>query len=861
VTPVPAPLATLAGFFILFVPGLTFLALLGRRQRELLRVDEALFLAVAVSVSFSSWLALVLAEAGRFSLVTAATLIAGAACAALLLGRRRVSNPLPPLRGASDVVPAAVVLALALGLQARPTEYLLGGRDPGTYIAAMALTARTGGIAFTDPGVLSIPPEDVELFYREAASNPDYSWGRFMGFPLENPRSGRVFPEFFHLFPAFGAYLFASMGVKGALATPPIFGVLGTLGAYFAFRRLFGHAPGLLAALLLAVNVVQVWFGRYPVSEPFSQLLFFLALFALAVFEDHEAPAFGALFGVALGLSLLVRVDSVLIVAPLALYVLVARAHGVLPWRKAALVLVPFGLLALHAAFHAAFFARKYLLSVVNRPYWQQPLWVWLLAAGLVLVALWAANRHAERLVRLIESRGDLLRAMLAAVIVVLACYAYFLRPQLSAWAGADGNDAARAWADPSLLRAFGFQLLAAHDAQSLLRLGWFVSPLGLLLAMLGLLLVLRDFRPRLLFGLAALLSFSFFYFYKIRVYNDFYFALRRFMPVVVPWLFALAAFFLVRLAARGGARRWLSGMLLTALFALQVDGMRPIARYTDWKSAVRFVDDVARRFQKDDVVVFEQVQSIHLLSLPLWAIYGVNILELARFNPDPERVRHLVSSWRTRYRNIYFVHTYRTDLCGVFLQRVENHAFGSYEWERAYGHVPRRPVFQALHFTVSRVVPPEELQVPPLRELDIGGSDDFQVSGFHDKEGFGAETYRWTGDCGSVYLPGARGGDTVIVRASSGQRPAAAGSAEVRVSLSGAPVGRFTPAAQFGEARLTLPDPLPSGPPVLRLDVRGWRPANQLAGSTDSRDLGIVVDSVRLEAPVRPSPAPQPAR
>lgn len=848
-TPVAAPLATLCGLFVLLVPGLVFLALLGRRQRDALRLDEALFLTVAVSVCFSAWVALVLAEAGRFSLGRATSLLAGASLLALVLGRRRLAPPLPPLRRAADILPALLLLALALGLQARPTEYLVGGRDPGTYIAAMGLTARTGGIVYTDPGVLSIPPEDVELFYRNPG-NPDYSWGRFLGFPLENPRSGRVFPEFFHLFPAFGAYLFATMGVKGALATPPVFGVLGTLAAFFAFRRLFGEAVGLLAALLLSLNVVQVWFARYPVSEPFSQFLFFLALLALALHEDHDAPAFGALFGTALGLSLLVRIDSILVLLPLALYLLVGRAHRTLDARRALLLLAPFGLLGIHAAFHATFFARKYLVSVVNRPYWQQPAWVWTGLLALGLLALWAAGHYGERLVRLLEERGATLRAGLMAGLALLAAYAYFLRPLLSAWAGADGNDAAHRWSDPALLEALGFRHLAAHDAQSLVRLGWFVSPLGLVLALLGLLLAIRDFRPRLLFGLAAFLCFSLFYFYKIRVYNDYYFAMRRFFPVIVPWLFALAAYFLVRLAARGGARRAVSALLALALVALQVEGMRPIVRHVDWKNAVGFVSDVARRFRPDDVVIFEQVQSIHLLSLPLWAVHGVNILELARFNPDPERLRHLIAAWRGRYRSIYFVHTYRTDLCGVFLQRVEDHSFGSFEWERAYGRPPERPEFRSLRFTVSRVVPPEELQVPPLREVDIGGSDDFQVSGFFDKEGFGAETYRWTGACASLYLPGARAGDTLVLRASAAQRPLSAKPPDVRVSLSGVALGGFTPGPDFGEARLRLPDPLPPGPPVVRLDVPAWRPINVLPGSSDGRDLGIVVDAVRLEAP-----------
>lgn len=139
----------------------------------------------------------------------------------------------------------------------------------------------------------------------------------------------------------------------------------------------------------------------------------------------------------------------------------------------------------------------------------------------------------------------------------------------------------------------------------------------------------------------------------------------------------------------------------------------RPVARHVDWRGAVRFVDDVARRFGPDDVVIFEQIQSVHLLSLPLWALHGVNIVELARFNPDPARLQHLFRAWRGRYRNIYFVHTYRTDLCGLFLQRVQDYAFNALEWERTYGRPPVRAEGRLLRFTVSRVVLPEELQVP----------------------------------------------------------------------------------------------------------------------------------------------------
>jgi hypothetical protein len=576
-----------------------------------------------------------------------------------------------------------------------------------------------------------------------------------------------VFPQFFHLFPVFGAYLFQALGVKGALATPPVFGVLGTLAVFFVLRRLFGPAPALLAGILLGVNVVQVWFARYPVSETMSQFLLFTGLLFILLWEEIRSSAFGALGGVAFGLSLLVRIDSALVVVPLLLYVLVRRLRGDLTWRAAMPLAAAFAALAAHAAVHASFWARKYVVDIVTRRYWTQPAAVWLAGAALVVAAAFAAHRFGPAGGRLLDAHGPRLRRALMAAIVVLAVYAYALRPLLSAWAGADGNDPARRLADPRLLLALGFGRLAAHDAQSLVRLGWFVSPLGLALGVLGLLAVLRDWRPRYLLPVLLALTVSGFYLYKVRVWNDYPFALRRFVPVTLPLLLGFAAFLLVRWSARGGRARVGAAAAAVALVFLYARETARIARYVDWRGAVRFVDDVARRFGPEDVVVFEQPRSIHLLSLPLWAVHGVNALELARFNPDPDRLRDLVSAWRGRWRNVYFVHTYRTDLCGLFLERVETKEFVTFEWY-AYDRKPGAPEPRSLHFTISRVVPPEELRVPSLDEVDIGGSDDVQVSGFFDKEGGGDRTFRWTGPCASVYLPGARPGAGVQGRASS---------------------------------------------------------------------------------------------
>ena len=412
---VPAGPALLCGLVLFLLPGLVFLAGLRREDRASLLFDEALFLIVGVSVALSSWVALVLAEIGVFSLPRGA-LVTGTVSTLAALGaaaRGRLTLPGSHWTGLRAIAPALVVLALALALQTRPSEYVVGGRDPGTYIAGMALVARTGSVAYVDPVVLSIPRADIGLFYRA-----DGPWGRFMGMPLESPESGRVVPEFFHLFPAFGAYLFAALGIRGALAAPCVFGVLGTLAALLAWRRVFGTAVGWMAAVLLSLNVIQVWFGRYPVAEPMAEFLVFLALWAFALWEERGAPMFGLLAGTALGLTLLVRIDNVLILVPLGVYLLVRRLQGALPWSRARAIVLPVLLLAGHALVHAAFWARKYLLSVVNRPYWQQPWWVWLALTAAVVAVLLVAHRFEPRVARWMDAHDDALPGLALATLL-----------------------------------------------------------------------------------------------------------------------------------------------------------------------------------------------------------------------------------------------------------------------------------------------------------------------------------------------------------------------------------------------------------------------------------------------------------
>jgi hypothetical protein len=60
-------------------------------------------------------------------------------------------------------------------------------------------------------------------------------------------------------------------------------------------------------------------------------------------------------------------------------------------------------------------------------------------------------------------------------------------------------------------------------------------------------------------------------------------------------------------------------------------------------------------------------------------------------------------------------------------------------------------------------------------------------------------------------------------------------------------PLGTFEAGAAWTEHALRLPDPLPPGPPVLRIDVPAWRPTHTDPAATDERDLGVMVDRLTI--------------
>ncbi|MGH9337441.1 MAG: hypothetical protein ACRD21_27135, partial [Vicinamibacteria bacterium] len=400
-----------------------------------------------------------------------------------------------------------------------------------------------------------------------------------------------------------------------------------------------------------------------------------------------------------------------LFVVPIALYFGWKRVRRDLGGPEV-FFLVAFGFLAVHAAVHDRLFAWPYVSDILGRRYWR------LLGENLFLVALVGALSFfvGDRMARKLPSKAlavfDSARLRLGAALLLffVALYAYFVRP---VWHGRG---------------------TAPHDAEAFLRMGWYLYPIGLSLAVAGAMVLLLRARKTQAFFLLVALTFSLFFFYKVRVWHDHYFAMRRFIPVILPSFFAAIALFLASLRD-GGGRIAAFGSRATALALLAlylVSGHR-LWNHNEFRGSLAFVENLARHIGDDDIVIFPAQEGLHLLELPLSELEERSVLEFYTLKPDRALIEKLLESWKDRYRDVFFVTNYKISLSGLFTRHVKDFWLATEKYEYTYTAPPRGPEPLHLRFTLSKAVDVKDLaeRVPKLPLLDVGGSDDLQVAWF----------------------------------------------------------------------------------------------------------------------------------
>lgn len=824
--------SALATIVIFLAPGLVLTAWLSSAVRGKLTGGERIYLIVAGSLLVSGWVGLLLAELGRFSPARVATIVFILTAVGAVALRRRLS-----LRGSwegPELIAAGLLVAFAVVNYFPPFDYVLGGRDPGVYVNIGFHLSRDGQLLYEDDVVKSMPEDSWPLFFPDKVL-PDWSYLRFQGFRLERPETARVVPHGLHLYPVWIGMASGLYQMKSGLYATPFFALMGALGMFLAFKRLFGFETACWGAGLLTVFQIQIWFARFPNSEVVVQFLYATALLLFAIMEAHRSSLAGALSGFALGSTFLTRFETVLFVIPVGLYFGWKRVHRELD-RADLAFLGALAAVSFHAAVHDRTIAWPYVSSILGRHYWRAIGDNLLLVALAGLVVFAMADRLAIRIPRRFLDRlvSDRMRLASAAFLFLLALYAYFVRPL---------------WHGPRT---------APHDAEAFLRMGWYLYPAGLALTIGGgMMLLVRARRAQALFLLVAL-TFSLFFFYKVRVWHDHYFAMRRFIPVILPSFFAAIAVFLTAtrsvIGRLGGWVPRLAGLALFAVFL--VDGTKLWARigHNEFRGSIDFVEELARHFGERDIVFFPHQEGLHLLELPLSEMQGRNVVEFYTLKPPRDVVERLLDEWHDVYGDIYFITNYKISLSGLFTRHVKDFWFATEKYEYGYQAPPSGPEPFHLRFTLSKAVDLGELsqRVPPLTGLDVGGSDELQVAWFHEKE-FEEDgtTYRWSERDSSIFLPTLESTRHTIALRMAGPKEDEAPLHPVEVRLDDVLLDTIELDRSYKTYEVEIPPELraPRNPAyaILRLSSQTWRPSNSIPEATDVRDLGIRLDWVKV--------------
>ena len=816
--------------------------LLDRERRASLEADERLFWAVILSLALSLGVVLALAAGGAYTFwrLVVADLAVSLGVLIAFRGRLRLAGATGV--SATALLPVAL-LAIATPRFLPPSEYIIGGRDPGVYLNEGIQIAQRGALQYDDPVVAEVPPFARDLFFREhrtaeGMSRPDYYGVRFMGFFIKDPGAGTVVGQFPHLFPASIAIGYGLDGLTGARRATVVWALLGILAVYFAGARLFGKPAAAAACLLLTLHVVEVWFARYPNAEVVMQTLVFAALLANARAHVDGDRFFAPVAGMLLGLLLFLRFDAVLAIGAVAIAIAVGLLAG---HRPRITFVVSFAAVAAIATAYLVGPMRAYMEAprvFFERIYLYTPWWQWVIgstAAAVVGAGIRVAWRDPDRLSLLRRH----LPTLIGLLVVLAAVYGlYFRHP------GGKLTDY-----DAYALRTFAYL---------------YVTVPALAAAVLGFWYLARDrfWRDPALFITVALFAFS--VFYKIRIWPEHLWMSRRFLPVVLPGvlLFLGAAAFATSTAGwRSKAVRWLLGGVLVLLLASAYARVsKPIVEHTEYAGLIPELETLAGRFAATDLVLVESRDAggdIHVLATPLAYVYDRNVLLLESARPDKPTLTAFIEWARSRYDNVFFLGGGGTDLLShnYDLRPVTTGRFEVPELEVSTGSLPRVVERKDFEFGIYAFTEAAPREPDAWFELDLGGSDDLHVLRFHARERSDGRSFRWTRATSyvSVTTVNPRARELTLVLHDGG-RPDAAPPAQVEVFLHGEHVGliELSPGG-FRPYTLTLSEDLvaraaaASAPVELRLVSTVWNPGEVL-GARDTRELGVMLDRVTIK-------------
>lgn len=521
--------------------------------------------------------AMILLLAGHVSMpIVLPVGLLGAAVMVVLCG---VGDAPTSRRSVLMTVVAAVIALAWLVFNARwSAQNVYATRDPATYTL-------TGQWLVHHP---SLPiPTQPQIF-----GHVSDLVTRSAGFGPSGPT--HVYAQGNHLLPV----LLAVGGwIGGTTALLKINVAIGAVALFVFFglaRRVAGEGFALVAMLTLAVSMPMLAFSRDTYTEPITLVFLVggLSLLWRAVSLDRPRDYLAA--GLVLGSAALARIDSYAALLPIIIVIAVLLAVAPVGRRRAAALRC----LLLAVGVGVPTFLGYRDVTTLSLGYYRttRSNIVLLGKAGIVLVVVGAlivaVTWSVPAIRRLFEPERRNRLAVAAGILVVVAFGVLASRPLWTTSRGGLKASQVALLQKGLRLPVDGSRNYSEHAFQWM---GWYFGWLTVGLAVIGLaLLVVRLIRSADLASLGFLgvvLAMSALYFTRAEIYPDQVWAMRRYLPIIIPGLLIAAAYVMAVLWQRN---RWLrpvavglaaAAVAVTAVITSPMQGVRsyvPLEREVD---------------------------------------------------------------------------------------------------------------------------------------------------------------------------------------------------------------------------------------------------------------------------------------
>ena len=547
---------------------------------------------------------LLLADIGHYRAWLALGLGAVGTVVAVVVGRPRLEGPKTrPAAGvtAPAVAICLVAIAVALWNAIKISHHVAVDTDPAVYAAA--------GHWIAGHGSLKVP----------AASA--FS-GLGMNFTLSSAGTylvpgGFVEFQFAHLLPALLAEGHSVGGDAVMFRIPALLGAILLLPIYAVGCRLVRRPWIVVAALAaLAVSLPQLSVTRDTYSEPATEALLWLGIWLLLRAYEERRLGVALVSGLALGGTLMTRIDANIYLAflpPLALVAWLASRDAA--DRRSLLrvygaVLVGVLPAALLGTFDVQRRAGYYYGSQRTQIIELYALLIGSVAGSLLVAWLWPRLPSATRW---LSERRRHLAAIGAWIIAIGLLLAWSIRP--NAPKTTLGGPAGQAIAQLQQTEGLGAKPFS-YAEQTMVWLNWYLGPVTLILAIAGLcFLTVRVVRHGSYSGLTVLLlagPLTATYLWNPHITPYQMWAMRRFVPVSLPLLVLAAAVAVdsvadvcaVRLRAPAWGRLAL-GVGAAGMFVFALGPSIPVRSFQGQAGYTALVNSTCSAVGKDAVLVF----------------------------------------------------------------------------------------------------------------------------------------------------------------------------------------------------------------------------------------------------------------